>query len=406
MSIPKYSIQKMRLVFITGLALCSCVLMSACHRSSPSVHQQGKQERVLDHPAYNADSGDVVQLDSATDERLSRGVIELQAVSTRKEQGVLADEIKLGDQKGNWQTEAFHEMIKQRLKTLGKTIAARDWKEPSSSLISDQFECSDLRPDTSQLDQVFADETLTVFRTSPTFQAESMQAGRAGLVASLRQLTAPFRNTSDLALNFKVYKVTLNSDFAESEMYVDTDGFGQAGGVQQNMVWTCRWRPSTQNDWELASIRLKRFEEVHYRCSDDGKLFSDCTKSILSGNDCFEKHLQHGIDHWRYRIEERYRIDSVSLAGLAIGDVNGDGLDDLYFCDVGGLPNRLFVQRPDGTVVDVSALAGVDWLDRSYGALFADLDNDGDQGPHCCRQRVIVVDGEQRIGTIRRPSAS
>ena len=162
-------------------------------------------------------------------------------------------------------------------------------------------------------------------------------------------------------------------------MYVDTDGVGQAGGVQQNMVWNCEWQRVAPDDWKLASIRLVHFEEVHYRRSPDGKLFSDCTKSALSGNECFKTHLRRGIDHWRLRIEERFGIDSVSLAGLAIGDVNGDGLDDFYFCDVGGLPNRLFVQRPDGTAVDASADAGVAWLDRSYGALFADLDNDGDQ---------------------------
>ena len=111
MSVPKYPIRKMHLVFVTCLALCSCVLISACHRSSPSVEQQEKQERILGRPTYNADPGDVGQMDSAKGERLSHGVIELQAVSARKEQGVLADEIKLGDQKGSWQTEAFHLLI-------------------------------------------------------------------------------------------------------------------------------------------------------------------------------------------------------------------------------------------------------------------------------------------------------
>ena len=124
---------------------------------------------------------------------------------------------------------------------------------------------------------------------------------------------------------------------------------------------------------------MTQFEEVHYHPSPNGRLFSDCTKSVLSKNACFDTHTRYGIDHWRLRIEERLGIDSVSLTGLAIGDVNGDGLDDCYVCDVGGLPNRLFVQQPDGTALDTAAAAGVDWLDRSYGALLVDLDNDGDQ---------------------------
>ena len=34
---------------------------------------------------------------------------------------------------------------------------------------------------------------------------------------------------------------------------------------------------------------------------------------------------------------------------------DGDGLEDLYVCDGGGLPNRLYLQNADGTVRDASA---------------------------------------------------
>ena len=44
-----------------------------------------------------------------------------------------------------------------------------------------------------------------------------------------------------------------------------------------------------------------------------------------------------------------------------------------------GLPNRLFLQRADGTVEDVSKSAGVDWNAETHSGLFLDLDNDGDQ---------------------------
>ena len=72
-------------------------------------------------------------------------------------------------------------------------------------------------------------------------------------------------------------------------------------------------------------------------------------------------------------------IDHNGYQGLAIGDVNGDGLEDVYVCQSGSLPNRLFVHRPDGTAADQSKESGVDWLDSTRSALFADLDNDGDQ---------------------------
>jgi hypothetical protein len=144
------------------------------------------------------------------------------------------------------------------------------------------------------------------------------------------------------------------------------------------MAWHTTWRLDDRNAWRLASLELRQFEEVRYR-GPHGKLFSDCTASILARNDCFKTQLLPSIDHWRLRLEESFGMDAAALTGMAVADVNGDGLDDVYFVEMGGLPNRLFVQQPDGTAVDRSAESGVDWLDRGHAALFADFDNDGDQ---------------------------
>ena len=48
-------------------------------------------------------------------------------------------------------------------------------------------------------------------------------------------------------------------------------------------------------------------------------------------------------------VEARWGIDIGGWQGLAIGDVNGDGLEDVYICQPGGLPNRLYVQNADGS---------------------------------------------------------
>jgi len=71
-------------------------------------------------------------------------------------------------------------------------------------------------------------------------------------------------------------------------------------------------------------------------------------------------------------------------AGVAVGDVNGDGWDDIVV--LGGLGNRLFLNRAGKRLEDVTAAAGLSWSrpsDRRPGEprqpLIADLDNDGDQ---------------------------
>jgi hypothetical protein len=77
---------------------------------------------------------------------------------------------------------------------------------------------------------------------------------------------------------------------------------------------------------------------------------------------------------------EKFKINLYDHgAGLAVGDYNGDGRDDLYFCNQLGA-NALYRNRGDGTFEDVTAAAGVGLADRvSVAATFADYDNDGDQ---------------------------
>jgi hypothetical protein len=63
--------------------------------------------------------------------------------------------------------------------------------------------------------------------------------------------------------------------------------------------------------------------------------------------------------------------------GLAVGDYDNDGDDDVYFLNqLGG--NALYRNQGDGTFQDVTAEAGVGLGDRiCVGATFADYDNDG-----------------------------
>jgi hypothetical protein len=66
--------------------------------------------------------------------------------------------------------------------------------------------------------------------------------------------------------------------------------------------------------------------------------------------------------------------------GLAVGDFNGDGFEDIYFVNQLG-PNALYRNRGDGTFVNVAKEAGVELGDRiCVAATFADYNNDGRPG--------------------------
>jgi hypothetical protein len=71
--------------------------------------------------------------------------------------------------------------------------------------------------------------------------------------------------------------------------------------------------------------------------------------------------------------EERF------TGGVAVGDVDGDAVDDLYVTQLDG-PGVLFLNRGDGSFVDRTQQAGLAGFEgHGNGAGFVDVDNDGDQ---------------------------
>ncbi len=75
--------------------------------------------------------------------------------------------------------------------------------------------------------------------------------------------------------------------------------------------------------------------------------------------------------------------EQVSKLGppLAVADVNGDGLDDVFVGGVRGAPGKLFIQRPRGGFTDASRAqpwtTGADQAYEDWGAAFFDANGDG-----------------------------
>ena len=89
---------------------------------------------------------------------------------------------------------------------------------------------------------------------------------------------------------------------------------------------------------------------------------------------------QTGLTFTNVLAESRYLTNQIYLngSGVALGDVDGDGLCDLYFCGLDG-PNALYRNLGGWRFTNITASAGVACDGQaSTGAVFVDIDGDGD----------------------------
>ncbi len=271
-----------------------------------------------------------------------------------------------------WESERLAELAKKRLEALGEVLMRA---EPVSAadvrpFLSEGFASSQLLP--GDLEVVFNDSRAVVQRPNqlPLKQKTCNAAEFADLVNAVGE---QFRSGLDAKCAFKVFEIaTANEGTFRTRQFVSISG----SGSEIHATWDCRWKMATGDELKLASLVVSDFERASMSGKRSDPWFTDCAESVVGGNVCHASQLLRGMNHWLERIPYRAALNRMGTPGLALGDANGDGLDDLYLCQEPGLPNRLFLQQRDGTAKDVSAEWGVDWLQDSRSALFVDLDND------------------------------
>ena len=147
-------------------------------------------------------------------------------------------------------------------------------------------------------------------------------------------------------------------------------------------VWRIDWEQGPAGEW--VATRWQPLAEIQSLASQP--VFVDITSTALKDVPSFRTQMLPGTDYWRTVLDGATGIDVYGNNGIAAGDYDNDGSDDLYICQPSGLPNRLYHNRGDGTFEDVTEAAGVGVLDNTPCALFADVNNNG-------HEDLVVVTG-------------
>ena len=309
----------------------------------------------------------------------------------------LADAMNRVDpEQDGWESEVFSENASEKLKKWAKTLThpPKTSSDPKKNLFAAPVTFG-LKP--KDLGLVFENASFVVKRAHD-FQTLGQGHPNELIESFMKSLFDGLPKHVEL----KPFKVSFGKASVFTRVYFHANGVQSGARKQVNAEWKLEWDRNTQDPW-LRSIEAISHEEILAIAKGEAPLYDDCTEAVLGQNASYRDQLLHGTDHWRTRLSRDMGLDVIAHHGMALGDLNGDDLEDIYLCQQGGLPNRLFLRNADGTLKDVTQDSQTGWLDYSTSALLVDFDNDGYRDLVVCLADQIVFmsnDGAARF-TVR-----
>ena len=109
-----------------------------------------------------------------------------------------------------------------------------------------------------------------------------------------------------------------------------------------------RYEIKTETGYHTGVWQLPDFKPVaEHSVTSPKPYFRDVTEHVFGAVASFREQLIPGNPYWRARLDSACGIDVYGNQGIAVADIDNDGVDEIYVCQPGGLPNRLYKIRAD-----------------------------------------------------------
>jgi len=251
--------------------------------------------------------------------------------------------------------ESDTEEVADRLLDLGLELRARNFGKVGE-WFADDFEGDRLTGlKVAQTDGLHLDAKRTEYTCA------GVAGRRAEFVADLESLLGNWQRCELALWKTKGAEFQRGGRLRWGKVHVKLHFIGdtQAGGREEINAWAWIRVERRAGLWSVTQFQLESLERLEIV----GRPFRDVS-------------IAAGVAHRGIRYGKKGNTED-AWNGAACGDVDGDGLWDIF---VPSYPdNFLYLNRGDGTFIEQAEARGVQGPSAGTGALFLDLDNDGDQ---------------------------
>ncbi|TYA74389.1 VCBS repeat-containing protein [Seonamhaeicola marinus] len=173
----------------------------------------------------------------------------------------------------------------------------------------------------------------------------------------------------------QIQELTLSRGFQSSVAPKLHFGLGTAKAIDSlKIIWQNGSEQVLNNisvNQELVIQKQDAINAKNTRITDDKQVFSTSLNTIN------HKHFENDVNDFDTQVLLPHKMSTLGPA-LAIADINGDGLDDYFIGGSFGLSASLYLQNTSGFVKQAIPDIEKDKLSEDIGALFFDVENDGD----------------------------